>query len=213
MPIFSIFFGLKTWLKIQIQAFLAENVKFSIFLYFQGIPSTRPFSMDDFLATLETNGGPSLTCGTKGDWQVVKQAFRLEFPFFTCKKKILKIQNFEIFQFFARKTVERLYRRFITCSNFGGWLSMRSRDVNAQLKTHYVEALCSADFCSQTLATKHNVEIVDLVLRIRERIIECPPDTEIRRNLVRQVVKILSNVDDDLKQLLMSNCSLREILA
>ncbi|CDH93252.1 UDENN domain-containing protein [Caenorhabditis elegans] len=132
--------------------------------------------MDDFLATLETNGGPSLTCGTKGDWQ-------------------------------------GLYRRFITCSNFGGWLSMRSRDVNAQLKTHYVEALCSADFCSQTLATKHNVEIVDLVLRIRERIIECPPDTEIRRNLVRQVVKILSNVDDDLKQLLMSNCSLREILA
>uniref|UniRef100_A0A8R1E6C4 Uncharacterized protein n=1 Tax=Caenorhabditis japonica TaxID=281687 RepID=A0A8R1E6C4_CAEJA len=65
--------------------------------------------MDDFLASLDTNGGPSLTCGTKGDWQ-------------------------------------GLYRRFITCSNFGGWLSMRSRDVNAQLKAHYVDALCSADF-------------------------------------------------------------------
>ncbi|CAL2042019.1 unnamed protein product [Caenorhabditis brenneri] len=143
---------------------------------FKGIPSTRPFSMDDFLASVDANGGPSLTCGTKGDWQ-------------------------------------GLYRRFITCSNFGGWLSMRSRDVNNQLKSHYVEALCSADFCPQTLATKHNVEIVDLVLRIRERIIEIGAETEIRRNLVRQIVKILSNVDDDLKQLLMSNCSLREILA
>ncbi|CAI5448082.1 unnamed protein product [Caenorhabditis angaria] len=144
---------------------------------FKGIPSSRPFSMDDFLSSLDTIGGPSLTCGTKGDWS-------------------------------------GLYRKFISCANFGGWLSMRARDVSTQLKTHYVEALCSADFCSQTLSTKHNVEIVDLVLRIRERIIELgsTESSENRKKLVRQIVKILSNVDEDLKQLLMSNCSLREIL-
>ncbi|CAB3406915.1 unnamed protein product [Caenorhabditis bovis] len=103
---------------------------------FKSIPSSRPFSMDDFLVSLDSNGGPSLTCGTKGDWAG-----------------------------------------------------------------------------SKTLSNKHNVEVVDLVLRIRERIMELKQDNELRHKMVRQIVKILSNVDEDLKQLLMSNCSLREILS
>ncbi|KAL6737511.1 hypothetical protein Aduo_011147 [Ancylostoma duodenale] len=142
---------------------------------FKAIPSARPFSIDDFLLTID-GSGPSLTCGVKGDWQ-------------------------------------GLYRRFVGSANFVGWLANRSRDVNAQLKAQYVEALCSADLGSKVLATKHHVEIVDLVLRVRQRIIELEDANEKRHQLVRQIVSILSAVDEELKQVLMSNCSLREIVS
>lgn len=142
---------------------------------FKSIPTTKPFSLDDFLTSLES-GGPSLTCGVKGDWN-------------------------------------GLYKKFITSPNFGGWLSGRSRDVTVQLKAHYIDTLCSADLGSQVLSAKHHVEIVDLVLRIRERAVEQPVGSETRQQLVRQVVRILGNVDEELKQLLMSNCSLREVIA
>ncbi|CAJ0603452.1 unnamed protein product [Cylicocyclus nassatus] len=142
---------------------------------FKAIPSARPFSIDDFLLTLD-GSGPSLTCGIKGDWH-------------------------------------GLYRRFVSSANFVGWLANRNKDVNAQLKAQYVEALCSADLGSKVLATKHHVEIVDLVLRVRQRIVELEEANEKRHQLVRQIISILSGVDEELKQVLMSNCSLREIVS
>ncbi|KJH48866.1 hypothetical protein DICVIV_04992 [Dictyocaulus viviparus] len=142
---------------------------------FKAIPSARPFSIDEFLLTIE-DSGPSLTCGIKGDWP-------------------------------------GLYRRFVTSANFTGWLAHRNKDVNIQLKAQYVEALCSADFGSKVLATKHHVEIVDLVLRVRQRIIELEEASEKRHQLVDQIISILSGVDEELKQVLMSNCSLREIVS
>lgn len=142
---------------------------------FKAVPSARPFSIDDFLLTID-GAGPSLTCGVKGDWP-------------------------------------GLYRRFVNSSNFAGWLANRTRDVNAQLKAQYVEALCSADLGAKVLATKHHVEIVDLVLRVRQRIVELEEANEKRAQLVRQVAAILQGVDEELKQVLMSNCSLREIVS
>ncbi|VDL74063.1 unnamed protein product [Nippostrongylus brasiliensis] len=141
----------------------------------EAIPCARPFSIEDFLLTID-GAGPSLTCGVKGDWP-------------------------------------GLYRKFVTSANFAGWLSTRTRDVNAQLKSQYVEALCSADLGAKVLATKHHVEIVDLVLRVRQRIIELEEANEKRHQLVRQIASILSGVDEELKQVLMSNCSLREIVS
>ncbi|PAV92255.1 hypothetical protein WR25_09022 [Diploscapter pachys] len=142
---------------------------------FKAVPHSRPFSMDDFLSSIDTSG-PSLTCGVKGDWA-------------------------------------GLYKKFFQSANFMGWLSTRSNDVKTQLKVHYIETLCMADFGKPVLATKHHVEIVDLVLRIRERVVELGNDNDKRQRLVHQIAAILSSVDDELKQLLMSNCSLREILA
>ncbi|XGW26466.1 hypothetical protein V3C99_007236 [Haemonchus contortus] len=142
---------------------------------FKAIPSARPFSIEEFLLTIDASG-PSLTCGVKGDWP-------------------------------------GLYRRFVSSPNFVGWLSSRTRDVNAQLKAQYVEALCSADLGAKVLATKHHVEIVDLVLRVRQRIMEMEDASEKRNQLVRQIASILAGVDEELKQVLMSNCSLREIVS
>ncbi|VDM57908.1 unnamed protein product [Angiostrongylus costaricensis] len=142
---------------------------------FKAIPCARPFSIDEFLLTID-GSGPSLTCGIKGDWP-------------------------------------GLYRRFVSSANFNGWLTSRNRDVNTQLKAQYVEALCSADLGSKVLATKHHVEIVDLVLRVRQRIIELEEANEKRHQLVHQIISILSAVDEELKQVLMSNCSLREIVS
>ncbi|CAI4227786.1 unnamed protein product [Auanema sp. JU1783] len=107
---------------------------------------------------------------------------------------------------------EGLYRSFIASSIFIGWLSNRTKDVNAQLKVHYVDALCSADLGSTILSTKHNVEVVELVMRLRDYIVEFDPSNQKRQLLVKQVVSVLDSVEDDLKQLLLSNCALREIL-
>uniref|UniRef100_A0A1I7XJ63 Uncharacterized protein n=1 Tax=Heterorhabditis bacteriophora TaxID=37862 RepID=A0A1I7XJ63_HETBA len=83
-----------------------------------------------------------------------------------------------------------LYRRFVSSSNFSGWLAIRVRDVNAQLKAHYVDALCSADLGikyltsgTKVLSTKHHVEIVDLVLRVRQRISDMEQTNEKRKQL------------------------------
>ncbi|PAV70402.1 hypothetical protein WR25_06437 [Diploscapter pachys] len=113
---------------------------------FKAVPHSRPFSMDDFLSSIDTSG-PSLTCGVKGDWA-------------------------------------GLYKKFFQSANFMGWLSTRSNDVKTQLKVHYIETLCMADFGKPVLATKHHVEIVDLVLRIRERIVELGNDNDKRQRLV-----------------------------
>ncbi|PIO66957.1 hypothetical protein TELCIR_11311 [Teladorsagia circumcincta] len=124
----------------------------------EAIPSARPFSIEEFLLTVDA-AGPSLTCGVKG-----------------------------------------LYRRFVSSPNFVGWLSSRTRDVNAQLKAQYVEALCSADLGAKVLATKHHVEIVDLVLRVRQRIIEMEEASEKRHQLYRNqaTMKTACKFDDEI---------------
>ena len=86
-----------------------------------------------------------------------------------------------------------LYRRFVHSPSFAAWLAARATAMEAQvllppsllplyyfsppsavtaspclqLTSIYVDALADADFGKETLAQKHHVEIVDLVLRIR----------------------------------------------
>ncbi|GMS95836.1 hypothetical protein PENTCL1PPCAC_18011, partial [Pristionchus entomophagus] len=64
-----------------------------------------------------------------------------------------------------------LYRRFILSPSFAEWLSSRSSSMSQQIKSSYVENLCDS-IDKEVLAQKHHVEIVDLVLRIRQRVVE-----------------------------------------
>ncbi|KAK0398722.1 hypothetical protein QR680_002724 [Steinernema hermaphroditum] len=105
-----------------------------------------------------------------------------------------------------------LYRRFLTSANFEGWLRSRLNDVDRQLRTIHLDVLCSTEFSKDSLSSRHEVEIVDLVLKIRDRMVEMDPITqaEKRVQLQAQLSKVLTSVDDELKSLLLSNCGLRD---
>uniref|UniRef100_A0A914ZGA7 UDENN domain-containing protein n=1 Tax=Parascaris univalens TaxID=6257 RepID=A0A914ZGA7_PARUN len=63
-----------------------------------------------------------------------------------------------------------LYRRFMASKNFEGWLRCRRKDVDRQLRAAHLEVLCNADFSPDVLQGRHQVEIVDLVLKLCDRI-------------------------------------------
>ncbi|GMT24264.1 hypothetical protein PFISCL1PPCAC_15561, partial [Pristionchus fissidentatus] len=106
-----------------------------------------------------------------------------------------------------------LYRRFVISSSFADWLSSRLSSMTLQIKSVYVETLTQSPIDKEMLAQKHHVEIVDLVLRIRQRVVEMDSTSPKRTLLVDQIRNILNSVDSDLKCLLESNCALRDIIA
>jgi vacuolar-type H+-ATPase subunit E/Vma4 len=79
-----------------------------------------------------------------------------------------------------------------------------------QLKATHLEVLCTADLNSDSLSTRHQVEIVDLVLKLKDRIMDLNGKPEKRSKLQEQLKNLLTSVDDELKSVLLSNCSLRE---
>ncbi|KAI1714570.1 stabilization of polarity axis domain-containing protein [Ditylenchus destructor] len=141
---------------------------------FDALPQTKPFILEEFLATLQQTG-PLLTCGIKGDWT-------------------------------------GLYRNFISSSpNFQGWLSQRLNDMNRQLKIIYLEVLCTADFSSDILASRKEVEIVDLILKLKDRLTDLNSQTTDKgtqsqaARIRTQFNRIMDSVNDELKTVLLSN--------
>ncbi|XP_059904583.1 protein DENND6B [Gadus macrocephalus] len=94
-------------------------------------PQIRPFSQEEFMATLE-HAGPHLTSMLKGDWM-------------------------------------GLYRRFFRSPNFDGWYRLRRREMTQKLESLHLEAVCDADLVGWT-KDKSEVEVVDLVLKLREKL-------------------------------------------
>lgn len=104
-----------------------------------------------------------------------------------------------------------LYRMFMCSSNFEGWLRGRQNDVVRQLRSSYIEVLCSADFSTKVMQEKQQVEIVDLVLKINDHIGSLNAhQADTRKRLQSQLRTILQSVDDELKTLLLSNCTFRD---
>ncbi|KAL5014632.1 hypothetical protein ScPMuIL_008902 [Solemya velum] len=64
---------------------------------------------------------------------------------------------------------EGLYQRFFRSQNFEGWYHHRQHEVNQKLQILHIEALCEANLMDW-ISDKEEVEIVDLVLRIREKL-------------------------------------------
>ncbi|CAL8323415.1 unnamed protein product [Lota lota] len=94
-------------------------------------PQIRPFSQEEFMATLE-HAGPHLTSMLKGDWM-------------------------------------GLYGRFFRSPNFDGWYRLRRREMIQKLECLHLEAVCDADLVGWT-KDKSEVEVVDLVLKLREKL-------------------------------------------
>lgn len=107
-----------------------------------------------------------------------------------------------------------LYRRFFLSSNFRAWYLTRHHELMQTLQAHHLQALAEADLMTWT-QNKHEVEIVDMILKLKEKLnvfddtaenLTNPASgvlkTEIRNNLTRQIDDIKSTLPEDLKSII-----------
>uniref|UniRef100_A0A4W3IMP8 DENN/MADD domain containing 6B n=1 Tax=Callorhinchus milii TaxID=7868 RepID=A0A4W3IMP8_CALMI len=66
-----------------------------------------------------------------------------------------------------------LYRRFFKSPNFDGWFRLRHQEMARKLQTLHLEVLCETDLLLW-VRDKSEVEIVDLVLKLREKLVKSP---------------------------------------
>lgn len=96
-----------------------------------------------------------------------------------------------------------LYRRFLKSPNFVGWYNQRHREVTAKLSLLHLESLAEAKI-GQWMAGKAEVELVDMVLRIRGKLEEARreelplPDLVVER-LEGHVREIVATLPQDLQ--------------
>ncbi|XP_054876295.1 protein DENND6B isoform X2 [Poeciliopsis prolifica] len=64
-----------------------------------------------------------------------------------------------------------LYRKFFRSPNFDGWYRQRHREMTQKLESLHLETICDADLLGWT-KDKSEVEIVDLILKLREKLIK-----------------------------------------
>nr|XP_046235664.1 protein DENND6B isoform X1 [Scatophagus argus] len=62
-----------------------------------------------------------------------------------------------------------LYRKFFRSPNFDGWYRHRHKEMTQKLESLHLEVICDADLLGWT-KDKSEVEIVDLVLKLREKL-------------------------------------------
>ncbi|XP_035379795.1 protein DENND6B [Electrophorus electricus] len=131
-------------------------------------PQIRPFSQDEFMATLD-HAGPQLTSVLKGDWP-------------------------------------GLYKRFFRSANFDGWYRLRHKEMTQKVECLHLEAICDADLLSWT-KDKSEVEIVDLILKLREKLIrarkiQLPVKDELLEKLESYIQTVISSLPEDLQTVL-----------
>ncbi|XP_029351281.1 protein DENND6B [Echeneis naucrates] len=64
-----------------------------------------------------------------------------------------------------------LYRKFFRSPNFDGWYRQRHREMTQKLESLHLEVVCDADLLTWT-RDKSEVEIVDLILKLREKLMK-----------------------------------------
>lgn len=120
-------------------------------------------------------------------------------------------QNISVLASGVKGDWEGLYRKFVQTPNFEGWLTSRMEDVDRQLRDTHLEVLCNTDLSSENISTRQQVEVVDLVLKIRDKLKDLDKKQEEKKiKLQSQLNSVLRSVDDELKSLLLSNLQLRE---
>lgn len=63
-----------------------------------------------------------------------------------------------------------LYRRFFKSPHFDGWYRQRRKEMAHQLEALHLEAICEANI-ETWMKGKSEVEVVDLVLKLREKLV------------------------------------------
>lgn len=99
-----------------------------------------------------------------------------------------------------------LYKKFFRSPNFNGWFDMRYTELALKLQALQLEALSDADL-KLWVQGKPEVEIVDMVLRIKNKINKCrerdiPISDATREQLGQRLQDILCSLPDDVKNIL-----------
>uniref|UniRef100_A0A671SUB9 DENN/MADD domain containing 6B n=1 Tax=Sinocyclocheilus anshuiensis TaxID=1608454 RepID=A0A671SUB9_9TELE len=98
-----------------------------------------------------------------------------------------------------------LYRRFFRSPNFDGWYRLRHREMIQKVECLHLEAICAADLLTWT-KDKSEVEIVDLILKLREKLVtrkhQLPVKEELLERLEQSIQTIISSLPEDLQTLL-----------
>lgn len=99
-----------------------------------------------------------------------------------------------------------LYRRFFRSPNFNGWFNMRYTELALKLQALQLEALSEADL-KVWMQEKAEVEVVDMVLKIKGKIHKCqvhdiPVSEEVKARLNQRLDDIMCSLPDDLKAIL-----------
>uniref|UniRef100_A0A7N5ZUT2 UDENN domain-containing protein n=1 Tax=Anabas testudineus TaxID=64144 RepID=A0A7N5ZUT2_ANATE len=63
-----------------------------------------------------------------------------------------------------------LYRKFFRSPNFNGWYRQRNKEMTQKLESLHLEVICDADLLGWA-KDKSEVEIVDLILKLREKLV------------------------------------------
>jgi len=98
-----------------------------------------------------------------------------------------------------------LYRRFLRTPNFDSWFKLRNQEANRKLHALQMEALSQSDMVGW-LRGKREVEVVDMVLRLREKLdaassgeAPLPISPQTRHHLQTQLQTVLASLPDDLR--------------
>ncbi|XP_038667555.1 protein DENND6B isoform X2 [Scyliorhinus canicula] len=99
-----------------------------------------------------------------------------------------------------------LYRRFLKSPNFDGWFRMRYQEMCKKLEILHLEVLCEADLL-MWVREKSEVEVVDLVLKLREKLIKArvhqlPVREDLLEKLELYLETVISSLPDDLQVVL-----------
>uniref|UniRef100_A0A4W3JHI0 DENN/MADD domain containing 6B n=1 Tax=Callorhinchus milii TaxID=7868 RepID=A0A4W3JHI0_CALMI len=99
-----------------------------------------------------------------------------------------------------------LLRRFFKSPNFDGWFRLRHQEMARKLQTLHLEVLCETDLLLW-VRDKSEVEIVDLVLKLREkletaRIQHLPVNQQLLHKLESYINTVISSLPEDLQAVL-----------
>ncbi|KAL0268699.1 UNVERIFIED_CONTAM: hypothetical protein PYX00_010530 [Menopon gallinae] len=99
-----------------------------------------------------------------------------------------------------------LYKRFFKSPNFSGWYSARYQHLHLKLKALQLEALSDADL-TEWVRDKQEVEVVDMVLKIREKLkhTDLPLSNTTKDQLKTRMDEIINTLPEDLKQVLKTS--------
>ncbi|RXM30466.1 Protein DENND6B [Acipenser ruthenus] len=99
-----------------------------------------------------------------------------------------------------------LYSRFFRSPNFDGWYRQRHKEMTQKLECLHLEIICEADLLAW-IKDKSEVEIVDLVLKLREKLVKAhhqqlPVREEVLQKLELYIETIISSLPEDLQVVL-----------
>uniref|UniRef100_A0A6I8NGA0 DENN domain containing 6B n=1 Tax=Ornithorhynchus anatinus TaxID=9258 RepID=A0A6I8NGA0_ORNAN len=99
-----------------------------------------------------------------------------------------------------------LYRRFFKSPNFDGWYRHRHREMTQKLEALHLEVICEANILAW-MKDKSEVEIVDLVLKLREKLARArchhlPVKEETLQRVGLYIETIIGSLPEDLQAVL-----------